>query len=136
MPKRSKAGRLEYRLLITPQFNERRQQHTTLFLLETTQFFATFQYELSVDTRIGDHEILLRVLGLKAPDLSLPAVGHARFSREFDDLHGNYELTVEGLDGRSNSFSVRIAADRVQLVKSPGEKFVEIVVDRKLWPTT
>lgn len=133
MAKAKKGGAAEYRLLITPYFDERRQLQTTLFLLETVQYFASFQYELSVKHEVSGKAISIHVLGLNAPQLSLPAAGHASFEHHYDKLNGTYELTVKGIDGRVNVFSVKIDSKKVQLLGAPAEKFVEVVVDEKLW---
>ena len=124
---------LEYRLLIAPRYNEREQRYKTLILLETIQVFSTFRYEISVREELSDHTLHLTILGLKAPRLSLPASGHAHFSREYDNLRGTYEVTIEGLDGRTNTFSLRITQNQVSLLKAPSKKFVEAVVDESRW---
>ena len=123
----------EYRLLITPQFNERGQKFTTLFLLETVKSFASFRYELSVEETLDKKTIRYKVLGLKTPQLSLPATGHAQFSREYENLKGTYEVVIEGLDGKSNTFSVRIAAQQVRLMSSPSQSFISVCTDRGAW---
>ena len=119
----------EYRLFVTPRFNDRRHAATTLFLLETTKHFASFRYELSVDVAVTHRTLTFRVLGLKAPNLSLPAAGHARYAREFDGLRGTYEVTVEGLNGKSSSFSVSISDKKVHILQSPARTFVDLIVD-------
>jgi hypothetical protein len=133
MAKTKKPRQLEYRMLITPEFNERGQRYTTLVLLETTRLFASFRYDLSVRESLHGKTIHYKILGLKAPPLSLPASGHARFVREYDDLRGRYEITVEGLDGNVNSFEVRISPKKVTLTKTPDTKFIDVVVDKSLW---
>ena len=75
-----------------------------------------------------------RVLGLKTPHLSLPATGHAQFMREYDNLKGTYEVIIEGLDGKTNSFSVRIAPQQVRLVSAPSQSFITVCTDRGAWP--
>ena len=121
------AGGAHYHLQITPHFDERRQVNTTLFVLETVQYFASFQYELSVRHDVSGKDISIHVLGLKAPALSLPAAGHARFEHHFDGLRGTYGLTVKGIDGRVNVFSVRFTTGKVQILEAPAEHFVEVV---------
>ncbi len=124
----------EYRLLLAPAFDERRQIPTTRFLLETVKSFASFRYGLSVNLAAAPGSIRCTVLGLQAPDLSLPAAGHARFEREFDNLHGLCEVTIQGLDGATATFSVRITPSRVQVVRKPPQSFVELITDPRLWP--
>ena len=124
---------LDYRLLITPRFNEREQRYVTLLLLETTQFFSAFAYELSVLEQRGKGTLQLTILGLKAPQLSLPRVGHAQFRKEYEDLHGVYEVTIKGLDEKTNTFSLRISEKQVELLKAPPKKFVDLFVEESRW---
>ena len=124
----------EYRILVAPHFNERQQQYTTLVVLETAKSFASFRYELSVQERLEERTIRYRILGLKAPNLSLPAAGHAQFLREYADLKGTYEIVIPGLDGNATSFAVRIAPREVHLLHAPKGPAVEVVTDERLWP--
>lgn len=133
MAKTKKTPELEYRILVTPQLNELRQIHTTLFLIETTKYFASFQYELSVSEQRTGRNIRYKVLGLKAPQLSLPAAGHAQFRREYEDLQGTYQVTIEGLDKRECTFTVSINSDKVRVTRAPAGGFVEVFDDTDLW---
>jgi hypothetical protein len=123
----------EYRLLIAPRFNDLGQKFTTIVQLETVKTFASFQYELSVRETLTKGSIHLKVLGLRTPQLSLPATGHARFMKEFQDLKGTYSVTVEGLDGKANTFQVRIAQTQVKVLASPGHPFIEVITDQIAW---
>jgi hypothetical protein len=120
----------EYRLSITPQFNLREQKYKTLVLLETTTFFSSFRYELLVKETMdrNSNTITYAIHGLKTPQLSLPAAGHAQFVREYEDLHGTYTIVVRGLDGTANSFSVRISPKKVWILQSPTKRFVDMAV--------
>ncbi len=125
----------EYRLLMTPHLNERKQEPTTLVVLETTKSFATFRYELSVEERLEGKTLSYKILGLKAPQLSLPSAGHAEFVREYDNLRGTYDVSIEGLDGNVASFTVRITSAAVQVLKTQPQRSVELITDRSLWHT-
>ncbi len=133
MGKEKKPEGIDYRLLITPRFDERRQMDTMSFLLETTRSFATFQYELSVKETVTPSFMKFEILGLKAPRLDLPSSGHAHFERVYDKLKGAYELTIKGIDGRVNTFSIKIGSKGAAIVKTPPNPFVDIVVDSNLW---
>jgi len=124
----------EYNLLITPTFDEREMVYKTLVELKTKQQFSTFRYELSVDEQLTGKTLRLKVRGLTPPQRSLPGAGPARFSRKYDGLNGTCEVSVEGLDGKVNAFSVRISPKKVVLVKSPRSRFVDLVTDQTLWP--
>jgi len=129
MPKAKKQpDAMEYRLVIAPSFDEREQKYKTLVRLETTKLFANFRYELSVKEERAARQIRYTVLGLKAPQLSLPAAGNAQFSRIYEDLKGVYEVSVQGLDGNVNTFSVRIRPDNVELLKSPTKSFIQVAI--------
>ena len=132
-PARKTKNSIEYRMLIVPHFNERTQKHTTLVVLETAKSFASFQYEISVRQSKDRNRLSYKILGLTAPQLSLPAAGHAHFEMEYDDLAGSYDLEIEGLDGTVNVFSVKISSDKVELLKSPPKRFIDVVVDTKQW---
>lgn len=133
MTKRAKNEAPEYRILITPHFNERGQKFTTLFKLETVKSFSTFRYDLTVEEHVEKKTIRFKVLGLKTPQLSLPAAGHAQFVREYENLKGTYEIVVEGIDGRVSSFSVRITPQQVKLLKAPPRRSIDVMTDESLY---
>jgi hypothetical protein len=68
------------------------------------------------------------ILGLKAPHLSLPASGSARFVREYENLKGKYEIVVERLDRTTNAFTVNITQKQIKILKSPKTPFIELIV--------
>jgi len=128
MPKKKKSEGPEYILHIVPAFVEREQKYKTQFTLETTKLFASFRYDISVKEQREKNRVRYKILGLKPPELSLPAAGRAQFTRTYDDMRGKYDVEIEGLDGRVNTFSVRIAPTRIQLLKAPAGGFVDVVV--------
>jgi len=123
----------EYRLLVAPHLAERTLQYVTRVILETTRTFATFRYELSVEENIDAESISLAILGFKTPHLTLPAAGPARFQKDYEWLKGTYTIHIKGIDGRENSFSLRITPKKVELVKSPRKPFVQVVTDASRW---
>ena len=120
---------LDYRLRIYTLFNEREQRNKTLFVLETNQSFSSFVYDISVKERAEGNTIHWKVLGLKPPRLSMPASGRARFEREYDSLTGMYDVTIESIDGRANTFAIRFAKEGAELVREPKEKFLEVTLE-------
>jgi hypothetical protein len=112
-----------------PHLNQRKQNTTTLVTIETTKVFASFRYDISVKERIEQKKIHYRIMGLRAPRLSLPAAGPAQFSKEYDGLKGNYIFVVEGLDGTVSTFSVRLSPRPMKLLKSSPITFVETIVN-------
>jgi len=120
-------------LLIAPHYNERKQRKTTRVVLETVKSFASFKYELTVEERITDNSISFAVKGLRAPQLSLPASGPARFVKEYDDLSGSYDVTVQGLDGKICTLAIRIRSDEVKLLRPPTGSPIQVVTDQRFW---
>jgi hypothetical protein len=118
----------EYRMLLQSTFNDLRQVPTTTVTIETTKQFASFRYELSVEEAISQKTLRYTILGLKAPRLSLPATGPAQFSREYDRLRGKYTITVEHLDGSTNTFVVQFGPSNIKVLASPPHPFIELIV--------
>ena len=117
MARQKRIAAVEYRLLVTPGWNERVQEPTTIVVLETIRTFASFRYALSVEEERGRRSLLYRVTGLDTPDLSLPGSGEAQYTREYEDLIGTFEITVQGLDGERTSCTLRISPERVRVVE-------------------
>jgi hypothetical protein len=128
MAKAKKPQEIEYRLIIAPQYNERKQVPTTLVTIETAKAFASFRYELSVKETEKGKRLHYKILGLKAPQLDLPSSGPARFVREYEAFKGKYELVIESLDGTENAFEISATQKSVTLIKSPKTPFIEVVV--------
>lgn len=124
---RRKKNRLEYRLFIVPTYDEVSKKWSTLFRLETVQEFSAFQYEIAVEEKVAERRIEWRVRGLRSPAISLPHSGPALFTRKYNKLRGKYNLIIRGLDGMENEFTVDIGGRKVSLLKSPKEKFLEIL---------
>lgn len=98
----------EYTLRVTPHINERTRRPCTLVQLLTSKVFASFRYELAVEDRLEGDTLHLRVLGLKAPQLDLPAAGPAEFRKEYDGWQGKQKIVVYGLDGSSTTVTLTV----------------------------
>ena len=133
MAKHTKVRRTDYRLLITPHVNDRTDRKTTLVVLETAQSFASFRYDLSVEETLAGKNLTYRVLGLRAPSLTLPSAGHAAYSREYDDLKGTYCVSVIGLDGVPVQCTVKIAPGKVDILKQPTGHSLTVITDKAQW---
>ena len=123
----------EYRLLIMPHVSERTQRTTTLIILETTKVFATFRYDLSVKAEVTPAALRFTVLGFRTPKLSLPSSGPARFEQEFENLNGTFDIFLQGIDGRTTTFSAAITRKEVRVVKAPRKTFVQIATTLSQW---
>ena len=121
-----RAGEAEYRLQISPHVNERTLRPSTLLVLRTTKSFASFRYELAVEERREGKTIHLKILGLKAPQLDLPAAGPAEFRREYEALKGTYHVVVEGLDGSSTPVAIRVTKRNVTLTTPVARGIIEV----------
>jgi hypothetical protein len=128
MAKAKKPSEVEYRLMVAPHLNERRQIRTTLLTIETTKTFASFRYELSVMERWEGKSLHLKIAGLKAPQLSLPASGTAQFVREYDNLKGKHDITIENMDGTENTFTINVTTKRIDALKVPKNPFIQLVL--------
>jgi len=117
-----------YRLTVSAIPHDEGQAPKTRFTLETEQLFASFVYDLSVEEKRDAQHIQFRILGLKPPQLSIPSAGRASFEREYDNLSGPFHVTIENLDGRKNTFKLKVTKDKVTVLQSPREKFIDLVL--------
>jgi hypothetical protein len=109
----------EYRLIVTPHYDEIRQRTVTRVRLETSQNFASFAYEISVDEQREGTSFRYRILGLNAPGVGLPHTGSAHFQRDYEGLDGTYTFSVIGLDRAEHRCTVAVDARGVREVAAP-----------------
>ncbi len=133
MPAKKKKITIEYRLFISPYYNEMRKKETTLFLLETIKEFSTFRYSIVLKETVKNKTIRLDILGLQTPEVTMPAFGSARKHIELDDLHGSYNVVVSKLDGAENHFSVKITKKGVTVKFHPAGKFITVFTNPEEW---
>ena len=124
---------IEYRLLLTPFYNEREKRTVTLIGLRTINEFSNFHYEIIVDPIIDGKSIRLDIRGLRAPQVSIPGSGPAVYKQEFPDLHGTYDVIVRKLDKQENSFEVSIGKGKIAVKVSPEKRFVDVVTVAEEW---
>ena len=120
--------RMGYRLRVSSVVGDHEQKTKTRFVLETSQSFASFVYDLSVQEQREGNHLRFKVLGLKPPQLNIPSAGRARFERDYEDLAGTIDVTIESIDGRTNTFTLGISAGRVELVQAPADTFTELIL--------
>lgn len=118
---------IEYRLLITPLYDELTKKSFTIVRLRTAKQFSNFRYQIVVRDEVAEHSLRLGIEGLRAPQPSLPGAGAAEFTKEYPDLKLVKEVIVTKLGGEENVFFVDISHKDVKVLKSPKRKFVEIV---------
>lgn len=123
----------EYSLLITKVFKERDKKVVTLVALRTIKEFSNFQYEIIVNDTLEGKKLQLAILGLHAPQQTIPGGGPAIFKKEYTGIKGKYDVVVTRLDGKSNTFAVNISEESVRIIKSPRAKFVTLTTSEKEW---
>lgn len=133
MPVKKKTPTIEYRLFISPQYDETRKKETTLFLLETIKEFSTFRYSIVVRETVKEKTIRLDILGLKTPEVTMPGFGPARKEIKIDDLHGTYDVVIAKLDGAENHFSLKVSKKSIVVEYHPAGKFISVFTDRAEW---
>lgn len=137
MAKRGKRERpelpAEYVLLVTPHVDSRTGQEVTLIGLRTVTEFINFRYELVVKPEVSDRTITLLIQGLRAPELTLPAMGPAEFRLQRPDIEGRYEIVVSKHNKQVDSYTVKIARTGVKVEKTPEERFTQIVTRLEDW---
>jgi hypothetical protein len=124
---------IEYRLLIAPRYNERERRAVTYVGLRTVTEFSHFRYEVVVNAEVKQGELRLDIHGLRAPELTLPHAGSALFETEIPGLDGTYRVVISKLAREVNTFTVAITADRVTVLSSPENRFVDLVTTPSEW---
>ena len=124
---------IEYRLLITPKQGEREKETVILVALRTVNEFKNFLYEIVVEPRLADRTVRLDIHGLRAPQVTIPGTGPAKFMTEFKDLHGIYSVAVSKPNGEENLYKVNISNTEVIIEESPNKKFVDLVTNEEEW---
>jgi hypothetical protein len=126
MRKRKKSP-IEYRLSIFPSHGEVPMKRAMVFRLETVKEFSNFSYAIAVEEQMTGDAIIWKVHGLRAPEISLPAVGPATYDKQYQNLRGVYSFTVMKLDGVENTFTLEIVDEKVSVIKMPRHRFLEIL---------
>jgi hypothetical protein len=129
MARRPQRPAFEYRLIVTPHYDDVRQRTVTRVILETSQRFASFRYEISVDEHRDGDAFRYRILGLNAPGMGFPSAGSARFLRDYEGLEGTFTFAVVGLDGKEHRCAVAIDAHGVRQVSAPTGTGLALVTD-------
>lgn len=85
---------IEYRLLVTPTFDETLKKAGVLFLLETSKQFINFSYVIDVKDDADGNVLTWTLHGLRAPSMNMPATGTAQFRKVYFDLPRSVSFTL------------------------------------------
>ncbi len=124
---------IEYRVLITPVWQDREKITVTRVAIRTVNEFTNFRYEIVVKPVLEGRSLRLNINGLRAPQVTIPGTGPALFSVEYRDLRGDYDVTVNKLNRVENTFGITVSESLVTVTRSPRTRFVEIVTSEDEW---
>jgi hypothetical protein len=116
----------EYVLSIFFGANEETKEDVIVFLLQTTKVFLYFNYQILLDAEIKGHSIEVEIRGLRAPAVTLPALGPATGRFELPRLRGVFTLIVKKLKRDVNEFRIEITDSQITLLDSPAKSFLLI----------
>ncbi len=123
----------EYILLVTPHVNKRTGEKVTLIALRTVTEFTNFRYELVVQPTLDGRTLTLLIQGLRAPELTLPAMGPAEYHLERTDIEGKYEIVVSKHNKMFDAYTVRVSPAEVKVETIPEKRFSDIVTRIEDW---
>ncbi len=109
---------IEYRLLVQPTFDETKNKHGILFLLETSKQFTNFSYIIDVKEIVDGRKIVWQLRGLRAPSMNMPSTGTARYSTIYFDLGKEVDFTLIKKDNIDASASLKFLPSSVKSTKS------------------
>ena len=124
---------IEYRLLMTQRHKERDNEAVTLIALRTVNEFRNFLYEITVDSKLEDRTLHLYIHGLRAPQVSIPGTGPAKFTTEIPGLKGHYTVVISKPTKEENVFEVTITDKLVMVEASPHKRFADLVTTEEDW---
>ncbi len=124
---------IEYRLMISPAYDEIRKKEKTVFLFETVKEFSTFNYKISIGYELNDKILSFRLMGLQTPDFTMPSFGPARKRIELPRLHGTHEVVITKIDGTQNSFKLKSLKDGFQIEDFTEQPFIIVAATNDEW---
>ncbi len=113
-----------YTLNIFHHYDEKTKRNVIVFLVQTTKIFVSFRYEILLEDEIKERAIILKITGLHAPELLLPKTGPAQARRDYQNLMGEFNLTVIKQDKTRNEFLIQITQDNIEVKKKPKIPFI------------
>lgn len=119
-----KAKEPEYVLRIFHHLDERTNKKAIVFAIETLKVFTSFKYEVLLEDKRSRNEIILKILGLHAPAMLMPAKGPAVGQREYVDLKGTYHVRINKMGKELNEFLVEISPKQIKIKDNPIKSFI------------
>lgn len=124
MTEHQKHESFEYRLLLTPVYDETIKKEGIRFLLETTKQFTNFAYVIDVHDVLKGSSLQWTLHGLRAPSMIMPTTGTARFEKVYFDLPKKINFTFVKKGKLQHTAAVKflkngfeVTADRSGLLK-------------------
>src|SRR5262249_49136945 len=115
---------LEYRVLMTQKYDTHEKRDATFVGVRTVNEFQNFLYEIVVATEVSGRTVKIDIRGLRAPAVTIPGTGPARYSVSIPELQGVYTVVISKLDKEENEYEINASAGRVTVTRSPEDKFV------------
>ncbi len=129
MPRKKKLRAPEYRLNLFYGLSEQTKDNAVMVLVQTTQVFVNFNYEILLHSEIKERRITIHIRGLHAPSLVLPAMGPARGKLELPLVRGRYALVIRKLQREINEFQVEFLPKQIRVQESPENPFITITTN-------
>lgn len=128
LPRIEPKPKYDFVLNVSKGYDEIKRKKFIKFILETTQHFRAFRYELDVNVNVQEKSIVFEIRGLKAPNLLLSKPGPASFEYDlYDYISGTYELTIVRKKNSKNIFFISIEDEEILLKGEPSRnKFVKL----------
>jgi len=118
----------DFMLYVSNGFDEIKKQKFLKFVLETTQHFLAFSYELNVDVIVEDKKITFKIRGFKPPSSPIAQFGPAKFEYNlYNYANGIYTLTIVRKENVKNVFKIFVSDHKITLRSEPRKnKFVKL----------
>lgn len=101
-----KESEIEYSCKITLKYNPQKKVQQYAFAIETSKFFSSMNYEITIQASKGKKVIDISILGLTPKQTYFTKPGPAVSEIFFEDLYGDYVVNIIKKDGSINSAKV------------------------------
>lgn len=114
-----KPDKLEYVCNASFKFDDSSQSVVPTITIETIAEFTSFSYEITMDIVREKREIFIILMGLRAKTNVVPTVQPAIAELPFEDLIGEYDVSIVKQDGAINTavFKFNSFTKEIELLK-------------------